>query len=463
MIKTLLTNLSNGDTTATALCADALKKAQNGRAFISLFAKQALQYSKALQERINKKDSAPLLGIPIAVKDNILYKDHKTTCGSEMLKDFVPSYSATALEKLLKSGANIIGKTNMDEFAMGSHSDTSVFSRVLNPYNENYSAGGSSGGSAAAVAMGAVSAALGSDTGGSVRLPASYCGVCGFRPSYGTVSRHGLVAFSSGMDTIGTLGVTPRDCARIFKVIAGVDPLDSTNNQIPKPDRKLHLKDCRVGSFLEELRPETDSDVYECVRHAADIFKNTEELSLPLSQWIVAAYYILSSAEAAANLSRYQGFRYGLSAQDPDFYDNLIKTRTVGFGKEVKRRILLGNYCLSAGYYKGYYLKARNVRAALTLKIDELLNRYDLLLLPTAPHRVPDLTKPRKFVGSYSDDKFCAVASLCGIPAVSLPVGTDKNGLPVGLSICGRRYDDYTLLSIAGQLYDALKKEGVMR
>lgn len=463
MIGTLLKQLSDGTVSLTELCEQALMKAESGNAFISVFNDEACANCKALQAAVNCMNTKPLSGIPVAVKDNILLAGHRTTCGSKILKDFVPNYSATAVKRLQKSGANIIGKTNMDEFAMGSHSDTSFFGRVLNPHNGEYSAGGSSGGSAAAVAVGAVPAALGSDTGGSVRLPASYCGVCGFRPSYGTVSRHGLVAFSSGMDTIGMLGVTVNDCLRLYKAVACTDPLDSTNNSTAENDRGLSLKDCRVGSFIEDLRPETHNDVYKRVRHAADFFENVQEISLPLSQWIVSAYYILSSAEAAANLERFQGLRYGLSANEPDFFENLVKTRTMGFGREVKRRILLGNYCLSAGYYKGYYLKACDVRTNLRKSIDELFNHYDVLLLPTVPHRVPKLSKPHNISSTYSNDKFCAIASLCGIPAVSLPVGKDQNGMPVGISICGRRLDDYTLLSVAQKLYDALKGEGTIR
>lgn len=401
----------------------------------------------------------PLLGLPIAVKDNILIRGRQATCASEILKGFVAPYSATVIDRLLARGMIPVGRTNMDEFAMGSSCEYSCYGPSRNPVDRDRTTGGSSGGSAAVVAGGQAPIALGSETGGSVRLPASFCGVYGLKPSYGSLSRYGLVAFGSSLDQIGVVGRCPADIALVLSASAGVDPNDETSAQVDSASLAhsvpASLEGVRMAIPAEFLAEGLDAEV----RSVFDAFVSwartagavVETVSLPILDASVAIYYIIAPAEASSNLSRYDGVRYGLRATDPaNLFELYERTRSRGFGKEVRRRILLGNYVLSSGYYDAYYKKAQGVRTLLIREVGALLSRFDLILSPTSPTPAFVLgSKVDDPLAMYLSDIYTTFANLALLPSLSLPAGRTSAGLPVGVQLTGRRFAEGRLLSWA--------------
>jgi aspartyl-tRNA(Asn)/glutamyl-tRNA(Gln) amidotransferase subunit A len=408
--------------------------------------------------RMVDRAAGPLAGIPIAIKDNMCTRGIPTTCSSRILETFVPPYESTATGRLLDAGYALIGKTNMDEFAMGSSTENSGFHPTRNPWDLGRVPGGSSGGSAAAVAADECAAALGSDTGGSIRQPAAFCGVVGLKPTYGRVSRYGLVAFASSLDQIGPLTKTVRDAAILLNVISGHDPCDSTSAPVPVPDFTAalgpDLKGVKVGVptefFIEGMDPEVESAVRAAISHLESLGATLVEVSLPHTGYSVAAYYILAASEASSNLARYDGVKYGLRAEGADLMDTYMQTRARGFGQEVKRRIMLGTYALSSGYYDAYYLKAQKVRTLIKRDFDQAFKHVDILATPTTPEpafRAGEKTQdPLKM---YLSDIFTNSVNLAGVPAISVPCGFTGGGLPVGLQFIGPHFDEAAVLRAA--------------
>jgi len=410
------------------------------------------------QDRFEAGSAAPLQGVPCGVKDNMCTSDLPTTCASHMLSGYRPPYDATAVRLLRSSGAHIVGKTNMDEFAMGSSTENSAFVVTRNPWNMQHVPGGSSGGSAAAVAGGLVSFALGSDTGGSVRQPASFCGVVGMKPTYGSISRYGLVAFASSLDQIGPLTRSVDDCARVLDVLVRYDERDSTSVEHPEEGRFLsavresepRLNGWRIGVPREFLSEGIDESVRQAVRDAADVFSElgaqVQQCSLPLVNQALSAYYLIACSEASSNLARYDGVRFGKRAESPDIEEMFIRSRSRGFGPEVKRRIILGTFALSAGYYEDYYLKAARLRRMIADQITDAFAEYDLLLTPTTPtvaFRLNErLDDP---LAMYMADVCTIPANLAGIPAISVPGGFHQ-GLPVGIQLLADKFAERKLL-----------------
>jgi aspartyl-tRNA(Asn)/glutamyl-tRNA(Gln) amidotransferase subunit A len=401
----------------------------------------------------------PLTGIPIAVKDGICTCDLRTTAGSLILEHFVPPYDATVVRKLRAAGAAVVGKTNMDEFAMGSSTENSAFGCSRNPWNTRRVPGGSSGGSAAAVATGMVPMALGSDTGGSIRQPASFCGITGLKPTYGRVSRFGLIAFASSLDQVGPMTRTAQDAAVVLRVIAGHDPQDSTSARRPVPDYvdaiTQPIDGLRMGICREHFDPGLDSDVGAAVMSAVDELQSQgamiQEVSLPHSKFAIPAYYVLAPCEASSNLARYDGVRYTSRTAADELESMYSQTRGRLFGAEVRRRVLLGTYALSSGYYDEYYLTASRVRRLIKRDYDLVFDQVDLIIGPTTPtvafpigERIDDPVR------MYLADIYTVAANLAGLPAISIPCGL-SNGMPVGLQLQGRAYDEETLLRVAHQ------------
>ncbi len=415
-----------------------------------------------------------LAGVPIAVKDNICTKGLRTTCGSKMLENFVPTYDATVVKRLQDAGAILIGKTNLDEFAMGSTTETSAFQVTKNPWNAAYVPGGSSGGSCAAVAAGEVPLALGSDTGGSVRQPAAFCGVVGMKPTYGRVSRYGLVAYASSMDQIGPIGRTVADCRALYECIAGYDEKDATTakRQVQKTafNEESHtmqapseiLKGKRFAVPKEYFGEGTSEAVREAVKRAVALLaKNgavVEELSLPMTEYAVSAYYIIACAEASSNLSRFDGVKYGYRAERAEkLHELYVQSRSDGFGEETKRRILLGSFALSEGYYDAYYLKALKVRRLIKEEYEKVFQTYDCIVTPTAPGTAPKLgTSLQKPLQMYLGDVDTVAVNLAGLPAISVPCGVDEAALPIGLQFIGNAYCEDMLFDIA-EAYEELR------
>jgi aspartyl-tRNA(Asn)/glutamyl-tRNA(Gln) amidotransferase subunit A len=428
------------------------------QSYLTLTPEFALEQAAAADRRRLAGENHPLLGIPLAIKDIICVEGVPTTCGSRMLEEFVPPFNATVVDKLLAAGAVILGKTNLDEFAMGSSTENSAFFPTRNPWDVSRVPGGSSGGSAAAVAAGLALGALGSDTGGSVRQPAALCGVVGLKPSYGRVSRWGLVAFASSLDQIGTLGRSVADAALLLGTIAGYDPRDSNSMNIPVPDYGAALTgsiaDLRVGVpkeyFIEGMQADVESAVRTAIATLADLGAKVVEVSLPHTEYAVPVYYLIAPAEASANLARYDGMRYGLSLDGQDLWDSYRQTRGQGFGAEVKRRIMLGTYALSAGYYDAYYLKAGKVRTLIRRDFDQALEQCDVLVAPTSPttaFRIGE--KVDDPLQMYLADIFTLALSLAGLCGLSVPCGFDRAGLPVGLQIMGGAFEEATVLRVA--------------
>ncbi len=462
-IKTLNEHLLNKDFSAVELTSAYLERAKKLNsetgAFITITEEQALLDAKNADELIAAGKAKPLTGIPLGIKDNICTKDIKTTCASKMLKDFYPVYNATAYENLKKQGAVIIGKTNMDEFAMGSSSGTSYFGAAKNPYDLTRVPGGSSGGSAAAVSANMCAAALGSDTGGSIRQPAAFSGIAGLKPTYGTVSRYGLIAFASSFDQIGPMAKSAEDCEILLKAIAGSDKFDSTCNHFGSKNYlsriKKGVKNLKIGLPKEFFGDDISGEVKSAVFNAAEIYKNMGaeivEVSLPDLKYAVAAYYLISSAEAASNLSRYDGIKFGYRSEKGKSYEEVIKnSRREGFGNEVKRRIMLGNYALSSGYYEAYYNRAVKIRAKIKSEFDEIFKICNFILTPTAPTTAYKLGSfDKNPVKMYSADICTVPANIAGLPAISIPCGYDEKGLPIGMSLMGRAGDEATIIGAA--------------
>ena len=433
--------------------------------FLNLTEKLALDQAKKVDEKIARRQKiGPLEGIPIAIKDNILVEDYKTTAGSKILENYIAPYDAFVIEKLKKAGAVIIGKTNLDEFAMGSSTENSAFGVVKNPHDITRVPGGSSGGSAVAVAANHCLVALGSDTGSSVRQPASFCGVVGFKPSYGMVSRYGLIAMASSLDQIGTIAKTVEDAQLVFDVIKGKDKLDSTTidlkSKIQNPNNKQNPKskfqNLRIGIPKEYFGKGIDKGVKEKVEQAIEKFEKKgakiKKVSLPSSEYGLAVYYILMPAEVSANLARYDSIKYGLSLKGKDLLDQYLKTRAQGFGDEVRRRLILGTYVLSAGYWEAYYGKAQKVRAIIKKEFEKAFKEVDILLTPTAPTTAFKIGEKQDPLSMYLSDIYTVQANLAGLPAISVPCGEIK-GLPVGLQIIGPQFKDDLVLKIA-KLYE---------
>ncbi len=431
-------------------------------AYNTVCEEEAMAMAKCADERIAKGESTPLLGIPMAIKDNICTKDIKTTCSSKMLKDYAPPYNATVMDKLYREGIVVLGKTSMDEFAMGGSSQTSALSKPKNPFDTSRVPGGSSGGSATAVAANLCAAALGSDTGGSIRQPAGFCGITGIKPTYGTVSRFGLVAFGSSLDQIGPMANSAKDCAIILNAIAGQDAHDRTTRPHNIDFTSLLGKDIRgmkIGIPVEFFGDGIDEEIKTAVYSAAEFYKNCGaelvEVSMPTLKYAVSAYYLLACAEASSNLSRYDGVKYGYRTENPESYDQLIKkTRSEGFGDEVKRRILLGTYALSSGYYDAYYKKALAVRQQCRKEHEEIFKKCDVMLTPTTPTVAykcgSNIDDPVKM---YLADICTVTANIAGIPSISVPCGTNKEGMPIGFSLSAKRFEDAKVLQFA-DLYE---------
>ncbi len=462
----------------TRTCLDKIQQ-EDGRyrSFLTVCEERAVNRAAAAQRRLDRGEGGPLTGLPLAVKDNICIKDLPATCGSKMLENYRPSYTATAVKRLEKAGMVVLGKTNMDEFAMGSTSMTSYKGGPKNPLDPDRVAGGSSGGSAAAVAAGFVPAALGSDTGCSVRQPAAFCGLAGLRPTYGAVSRFGLIAFASSMDQIGPMARRAADCGLLFAAMAGEDPLDAATKG-PASRGRSGAAPAAAGelpgdclSFLQgkvigipvEFFAELPSEIGALLEKTAAVFCRMgcrlQKASLPGYPYAVAAYYLLSSAEAASNLARFDGVRYGLRVQGESYAELAGRTRREGFGDEVKRRILLGNYALSSGYYERYYKKAQAVRREIRREFDRLFAGCDFLLTPTVPALPGKIGASKSPAEMYAADLCALPASLAGLPALTVTAGFAKEGLPIGLSLTGRPFQEAALVA-AGAAYETYTDGG---
>ena len=437
--------------------------------YITIDKEKAMQAAKEVQEKIEAGTlTGPLAGVPVAIKDNLCTKGVATTCASKILENFVPQYDAEAVVKLQEAGAVMIGKTNMDEFAMGSTTETSAYGVTKNPRNPEHVPGGSSGGSAAAVAADECFFALGSDTGGSIRQPASYCGVVGMKPTYGTVSRYGLVAYGSSLDQIGPLCKDVTDCATIMEIIASHDLKDSTSVERKDTDFTSALVDdvkgMRIGIPKDYFGEGLDPDVKASVLNAVEVLKAkgaiVEEFDLSLVEYAIPTYYTIAAAEASSNLERFDGVKYGYRAKDYEGLHNMYKkTRSEGFGPEVKRRIMLGSFVLSSGYYDAYYLKALRVKALIKKAFDEAFAKYDVIIGPAAPTTAPklgsSLSDPIKM---YLSDIYTISVNLAGLPGMTVPCGTDKNGLPVGMQLIGNCFEEKKLIQTA-YTYEQSRKE----
>lgn len=452
-------------------CVEAVKyylqlihSAKNLNAFIEVYAEEALKKAGELDKKRKAGHSlGKLHGVVIGLKDVICYKDHKVSASSNMLKNFISVYSATAVERLLEEEAIIIGNLNCDEFAMGSTNENSVYGRVLNAMDETKVPGGSSGGSAVAVQAGLCMAALGSDTGGSVRQPADFCGIIGLKPTYGRISRYGLIAYASSFDQIGIFGNTIRDVSLLLEVMAGADKYDSTVSQKQVPAYSSQLDSNKIFRFAwfkealdhPSIDPEIATAIKELIKKIQKEGHKVSPVAFELIDYVVPAYYVLTTAEASSNLSRYDGVRYGYRSQHPnieltEFYK---QTRSAGFGKEVKRRIMLGTFVLSAGYYDAYFIRAQKVRQLLRNKIQLIFNDFDFILLPTSP--VTAFKAGEKIedpISMYLADIYTVMANLAGIPAISLPLFKHSNGMPFGLQVMANRFDEVSLLQVSNAL-----------
>ncbi len=435
-------------------------KDEKVNAYVTVLADEAIAQAEEVQAKIEKGDvTSPLAGVPMAIKDNICTRDILTTCGSHMLYNFKPPYNATVSDKLAKNGAVVLGKLNMDEFAMGGSTETSYFGPTGNPWDITRVPGGSSGGSAAAVAARECTYALGSDTGGSIRQPCSFCGVSGIKPTYGAVSRYGLVAFASSLDQIGPVGRDIKDCAEVLTMISGHDPKDSTSIKRAAFDFSGcfdgDLKGMKIGIPVNYFGKGLDEDVKKPVLEAAETLKKLgaeiEEFTMDIVDYAVPTYYVLACAEASSNLSRYDGIKYGYRRKDcEDLMEVYYTSRNEGFGMEVKRRIMLGSFVLSSGYYDAYYKKGLQIRGLIKKSFDEAFEKYDMILSPVAPTTAYKIgensSDPLKM---YLGDIYTVSINLAGIPAVSIPCGFGKNGMPVGLQLIGNVFDEPKLVRAA--------------
>jgi aspartyl-tRNA(Asn)/glutamyl-tRNA(Gln) amidotransferase subunit A len=439
------------------------------RAFLSRTDDLAREHAAAADARIATRRAPPVAGIPLALKDVLSTRGVRTTCGSKILETYVPPYDCTPWERLRADGSVLLGKTNCDEFAMGSSNENSAFGPVHNPWDLEMVPGGSSGGSAAAVSAGEAVWALGTDTGGSVRQPASLCGVVGFKPTYGLISRYGLIAFASSLDTVGTFTRSVRDAATLLSAIAGKDPMDATSLDEPRRDYTEGLdgevSGLRVGvvkeAFGEGVEPGVRSSVQHAVDELANLGAKVGEVSLPHTDYALSAYYLIAPSEASSNLARYDGVRYGLRVAGSDSVEMMTKTRGAGFGAEVKRRIMLGTYALSAGYYEAYYGQAQKVRTLIIRDYEAAFAEFDVLVSPTSPTTAfPIGAKVDDPLAMYLNDVFTIPANLSGIPAISIPSGLDEKGLPVGVQLTAPVLAEPALLRVASALERALGFDG---
>ena len=450
--------------TAARLIQDFYNKIQDEdgdvHAYLTLAEDRAFAQAKRIDAAVAKGDPLPpLAGVPVAIKDVMVTRGVRSTAGSKVLENFVPPYDCTAVARLEAAGAILLGKTNCDEFAMGSSNENSAYGAVRNPHDKTRVPGGSSGGSAAAVAAGTAVASLGSDTGGSIRQPASFCGVVGLMPTYGRVSRYGLIAFASSLDHIGPFTKTVKDAAILLRVIAGRDPMDSTSADVPVPDYELEIgkpvRGMKLGVPAEYFGEGLDNEVRTAVEAAIQLLREAGAevvpISLPNTAYAIPSYYVIATAEASANLARYDGVRYGYRSPNARTLSDMYrKTRDEGFGEEVKRRIMLGTYVLSSGYYDAYYLKAQKVRTLIARDFQNAFGKVDAILTPTAPTPAFKLgEKSDDPLSMYLADIYTVTADLAGIPGISVPCGQTKSGLPIGLQVLGKHFDEGTILRIA--------------
>ncbi len=462
-VEAALTKLRQAEITSVELTQSVLERIEETenkiKAYINLQPEAALAAAKAADERRAGGDDAPLLGIPLAIKDTIITQGLTTTAGSKNLENFVPPFDATVIKKLRQAGALLLGKTNLDEFAMGSSTEYSAYGLTRNPWDLETVAGGSSGGSAVAIAADEAIGTLGSDTGGSVRQPASFCGVVGLKPTYGRVSRYGLIAFGSSLDQIGPITKTVSDAAILLGVIAGYDDLDSTSLNHPVPDYLAEIKassgfkGLKIGVpeeyFIEGMNPEVEAAVRRALQLAQAHGATVVDISLPHTRYGIPAYYLVAPAEASSNLARYDGVRYGFRLPSDDLLETYFQTRATGFGPEVKRRIMLGTYALSAGYYDAYYLKAQKVRTLLRRDFEEAFQTVDVIFAPTTPDVAFKIgQKVDDPLQMYLTDVFTVVANMAGICGISIPCGFSQ-GLPIGLQILGPPLGESAVLKAA--------------
>jgi len=457
-------DLKAGDNTCAALVSAYLERIhqnQHLNAFIEVFAEEALEKATMLDEKIKAGTAGRLAGLVVALKDNVAYQGHEFTASSKMLSGFKSLFSATVTQKLLNEDAIIIGRTNCDEFAMGSSNETSVYGSVKNPFDVSRVPGGSSGGSAAAVAANLCHASIGTDTGGSIRQPAAYCGIYGMKPTYGRVSRHGLVAFASSFDQAGPFARSLEDLALITEVISGSDDFDATASERPVPNMnipgqvgKKRFAIIREVRNSEGLHPEIKAAFEQKISALKAAGHDVEEVSFPYIDYCIPTYYVLTTAEASSNLSRYNGVTYGYRYENAkDLEEMYKKSRSQGFGREVKRRIMLGTFVLSEGYYDAYYSKAQKVRRVLRDSMEEILKDYDVVLLPSTPSFPFQFgAKSTDPIEMYLEDIFTAAANLTGHPAISVPAGTSSNGLPMGMQLIGRLFDEAGMFASASLL-----------
>lgn len=471
-IETYHSQLRDGQTSCVAAVAhylDIIGKKRHLNAFVRVYSDEALQTAKRLDDqRSSGKPIGKLHGVVIAIKDVICYKDHPVSAASDILKNFVSVYNATAVERLLAEEAIIIGHTNCDEFAMGSTNENSAYGRVLNALDETRVPGGSSGGSAVAVQAGMSMVSLGSDTGGSVRQPADFCGIVGFKPTYGAISRYGLIAYASSFDQIGIFGINIPDVGAVLRVISGPDQFDSTAHPEPLQNGKMPEKKLKIAYFPEAfdtsaLDPEMRKGLVEFTERLAADGHSVEPVHFEHLEYIVPTYYILTTAEASSNLSRFDGIKYGFrhAEKHRDLAETYEKTRSEGFGKEVKRRIMLGTFVLSSGYYDAYFTKAQKVRQLLTQKTNLIFREFDFLVFPTSPStafRVGEkLSDP---VEMYAADIFTVFSNLTGLPSISLPLFWHNNGLPYGVQIMSNRFSEFDLLNLSDKWMLQYKRNG---
>ena len=443
----------------TKVVMDHLEKVEpKVQSFITVTREGALKQAAEADKRLASGTGTVLTGIPLGIKDLLCTKGVRTTCGSKMLENFVPPYNATVVERLNAAGTIMVGKTNMDEYAMGSSTETSAYKKTKNPWNLNCVPGGSSGGSAACVSADQAFASLGSDTGGSIRQPAALCGIVGLKPTYGRVSRYGLIAFASSLDQIGPFSKDVEDCAIMLGAIAGHDPKDSTSADVPVPDyvseMKKGVKGLKIGIpkefFPDGLNKEVSDSVKKAIEELKKLGAEIHEVSLPASPFGLAAYYVLAPSEASSNLARYDGVRYGLRVPGENIVEMYSKTRAAGFGPEVKRRIMLGTYALSSGYYDAYYLKALKVRRLIKQDYDKAFEKVDVIATPTAPNPAFRFgEKTGDPLAMYLEDVFTVSINITGMPGLSVPCGMSKSELPIGLQLIGKPFDEATLLRTA--------------
>ncbi|HEY5614453.1 MAG TPA: Asp-tRNA(Asn)/Glu-tRNA(Gln) amidotransferase subunit GatA [Bacteroidota bacterium] len=461
-------SLSSGKATCEHVTGEYLRAIDAGKplnAFLSVFSERSLEHARRVDKKLQAGTAGPLAGMVVAVKDVLAMEGEKVTCGSRMLENFVSPYTATSIQRLVDADAVIIGKTNMDEFAMGSSTENSAFGRVKLPQDESRVPGGSSGGSAVAVKAGMATTALGTDTGGSIRQPAALTGVVGLKPTYGRVSRYGLVAFASSFDQIGPFALCTKDAAQVLNVISGHDEKDSTSADVPVPDflkaLTKNVKGLKVGLPKEYFGDALSAEIRSAIEKKVDALRSNgaiiEQVSLPHTEYTIATYYILATAEASSNLARYDGARYGYRAEGArDLAEMYTKSRSEGFGAEVKRRIMLGTYVLSSGYYDAYYRKGQKVRRLIQQDFLNAFKKVDCLITPTSPTTAFKAgEKADDPLQMYLSDVYTTSANLAGIPGISIPCGADKQGLPIGLQILGKHFDEATMLRAADFLETA--------